>query len=147
MINGNFKWTMDPVESLGNLSSGLRNKAMRIALLSGASPVKSAIMNQAPTDTGALQKAMRIKVKNYRSNNTWVAIIGASSSFKRKKGKGKNKRTVQPSRYQHLVDKGTKFVKGTEFLNTAFEQSRPQFVAGVMRKLQELVPQLLQQQG
>ena len=90
MTKSTFVWQVDPVQSMGRLSAGIRNKALRIALNAGASPVKSAVISQAPKGEGYLAKSTKIKVTNYKSGNTWVAVVGAGSKYKRlKKSNGK----------------------------------------------------------
>lgn len=146
MIDSKITWKIDPVQALQSLSSGIKNKAMRIALNAGAAPVKAAAIAQAPQDTGNLKKAMRIKTKNYRNSNCWVAMIGASKSFKRtKKPKSKKatRREVRPGNYQSLVERGTKHFTGRHFLERAMKSTRQQFVDTVRRKLQEIISQLI----
>lgn len=145
-MEARFTWKIDPTNSLPKLAAGVRNKALRIALNAGASPVKQAMIAAAPVERGNLKKAVIIKVKNYKSRNCWVAIVGAGSKFKRvirPKRKGFKPRVVRPARYQHLVDRGTKRHKGRHFVSSAFRQARKQFEANVMRKLHEQITQLM----
>lgn len=140
MMTASMNWRIDPVQSLGKLSAGIRNKALRIALNSGAAPVKAALIAAAPADRGNLKKAIIIKVKNYKSNNTWCAIVGAGSKFKRvvrPKLKGYQPRVVRPARYQHLVDKGSKRQRGRHFISAAYRTAHKAFAANVKRKLTE----------
>ena len=65
-MTSSMRWTIDPVQSLAALSSGIRNKAMRIAINAGAAPMKSAVISHAPSDRGLLKKAIRIKVCTFR---------------------------------------------------------------------------------
>lgn len=143
MFSAQIKWKIDPQQALNNLTSGIKNKAMRIALNAGAAPMKAAVIAAAPSGKGNLKKAIRIKVKNYRANDSWVAIIGASKSFKRvrklknkKKDRGGNK-TIRPSRYQPIVN------RDRHFMESAFNSAKATFASTVQRKLQEIIPQLI----
>lgn len=150
-MSASMRWTIDPVQSLAALSSGIRNKAMRIAINAGAAPMKAAVIANAPSDRGLLKKAIRIKVKNYRNSNSWVAVIGASTAVKKtvKIGKGRKakRKVVQPSRYQPLVDRGTKFASGKHFMAAALNSAKAQFAQTVFRKLSEVIPQLINQRS
>lgn len=122
---------------------------MRIALNAGAAPMKAAAVSQAPSELGHLKKAMRIKIKSYRGGVSWVAAIGASKSYKRTR-KLKNKKLdrggskeIRPSKYQPLVNEGTKNVKAQHFMESAFRSAKAQFEQNVMRKLREIIPQLI----
>jgi hypothetical protein len=141
------KWTVDPVQSLAGLATGIRNKAMRIAINAGAAPMKAAVIAQAPSDSGLLKKAIRIRVRNYKANNTWAAIIGASTAFKRnvKIGRGRNakRKLVRPAKYQPLVDRGTKNFAGRNFMAAALNSAKAAFAQATLRKLSEVIPQLI----
>lgn len=122
---------------------------MRIALNAGAAPMKAAVIAQAPNELGHLKKSQRIKIKNYRNSNTWVAIIGASKSYKKNR-KLKNKKrdrggskVIRPARYQSLVNKGTKHIKGQHFMEAALRSAKEAFEQNVRRKLAEIIPQLI----
>ena len=161
MVNATFSWKVDPEKSLANLSSGIRNKALRIAINAGAAPVKAAVIASAPKDTGNLAASTKIRVRNYKANNTWVAIVGAGSSFKRAmktkdaKGRGKivkkiDKKTGKmvtryhrPALYQKFVDQGTVHAHGRHYLTAAFQRARSQFVDNCRRKLKEVIEQLM----
>jgi len=156
MIQTKFVWQIDPVDALTKLSAGIRNKALRISLNAAAAPVKAAVIAAAPKDLGTLAQATKIKVKNYRKGNTWVAVVGAGTKFKRlKKHKGKvqkrfDKRTgkkvsvySRPALYQHFVDQGRKGQRGKHYLRTAFTQSQRQFEAVARRKLGEVITSLM----
>ncbi len=142
-----IKWTIDPVQSLAGLASGIKNKAMRIAINAGAAPMKAAVISAAPSDSGLLKRSIRIRVRNYKANNTWAAIVGASWGFKKnvKIGKGRNakRKLVQPARYQHLVDRGTKNFVGRNFMEAALNSGKAAFTQTVFRKLSEVIPALI----
>lgn len=119
-------WKIDPVQAANTLTKGMKNKAMRIALNAGASPVKAAVVEQAPRgETGLLKKAFRIAVKHYKALSKWVAVIGVKSDFERK---GK-----RPGRYHSIVDRFKKF------MSSAFNSSKGNFDNRVRQKLDEQI--------
>lgn len=134
MIDSKCVWKIDPIQSLANLESGIRNKALRIALNAGAAPMKAAVINHAPSRLGNLKKAMRIKIKNYRQSNAWVAVIGASTSFKRKSKSGK---AIRPAIYQPIVN------EAKHFMEHALKSAQSQFAQIVRTKLAEVIQQLI----
>lgn len=101
------------------VKGSLANKALRIAINKAASPVKATVIAQAPAVKGNLKKSVKIKVKHYKANAVWTAIIGPSASFKRsgkmsKKGKNKGqKRVIRPARYAPIVEKKRGFLKSS----------------------------------
>jgi HK97 gp10 family phage protein len=147
MIDARMQWRVDPEISFVNLNNGIKNKALRIALSAGASPIKQAIVSQAPSDTGNLKKAQKIKIKSYRGGSLWVAAVGASSKFTRTKGKGKNKRKVRPGRYQAPLDRGTKDISPRNFMSSAYKSSEQQAAQATLRKLSEVIRQIIASQG
>ncbi|MBA4189125.1 MAG: hypothetical protein C0467_14095 [Planctomycetaceae bacterium] len=135
MIKAIFHYKDDPIKKIAHLKKGLQNKAMRIACNKAASPVKAEIVAQAPVDTGALKKSIRIKVKDYKSKQVWIVVIGASNKFKRK-----NKR---PANYAHLVNKGTKTIQATHFMSFGRTASAKRFPERYCSVLKEQIAILL----
>lgn len=147
-----MSWTVDPVQALEKLSSGIRNKAMRIALNAAAAPVKAAVIASAPQQLGHLKAATKIKIKNYDKGATWTAIVGASSKFKRTrrlKGGGIKKRInkagkkvnayIRPAVYQHFANAGNKRMRGRHYLEAAFQRSVRNFQQIARAKLREVI--------
>lgn len=144
-MQNDIRWTIDPVLSFNKLSQGMQRKALRIALNAGAAPMKVNVTSGAPSETGSLQKSMRIKTKNYKNSNIWVAIIGASIKYIRNVGRGKNKKVYRPAKYQKLVDQGNENIQGKQFMKSAFQSGYQQFVNRVFQKLREVVPQIMRE--
>jgi hypothetical protein len=157
-FNVKMSWNIDPGVVLNGLSVATNNKFMRIALNAGAAPVKAAVIATAPKDRGDLSKSTRIRVRNYRNKQIWVAIVGAASKYKKPKrskpkgnarlGKiekyktGKRKgetKYTRPAKYQHFVDQGRKGQRGQHYLPAALRQTKAQFNAKVNAKLKELI--------
>lgn len=157
-MNASFVWKVDPIAALNKLAVGIKNKALRIALNAAAAPVKAAVIASAPKDKGFLAQATKIKVKNYRNSDCWVAIVGAGTKFKRlKKRAGRvvkriDKKTgkkvsvyARPALYQHFVDKGSKHMRGRHYLKSAFTMSQKAFEMTARAKLKQVITELMRQ--
>lgn len=148
-MEASFKWEIDPVREADKLSKGLKNKAIRISMNKAAAKVKAAVVSNAPKRYGYLQKAQRIKVKNYKAGVVWVAVVGPKSDFKKAKGKvkrGPKKGSPiyhRPSAYARLVEKGTKFAKARPYLKPALEQTAAVYMNTLRLSIKEQVRQLL----
>lgn len=126
---------LDLSPSEGLQKSGLR-KATRIGLNRAASPVKAAVVSHAEAVKrfGYVGKAVRIRLRTYPADR-FVAVIGPSTKYTRKKGKfsrGKKKgqaRVFRPSKYAALVNSGTRHGRPTHWLDQARDQAGPGFVA------------------
>jgi HK97 gp10 family phage protein len=138
-MEARFEFTLDPNKQVERLKAGMRNKVIRIAINKAASLVKTQVIDNAPNRTGTLKKSVKIKVKNYKNKNIWLAIVGASSKFKRKR-KGKD---VFPVRYALLVEKGTMWNKAQPYLKPALEQKRQEYIDTMTAKIREQVEQIL----
>jgi HK97 gp10 family phage protein len=109
------------------------NKAIRMGFNKAMVPVKDAVIKNAPADKGSLKKSIKIKVKYYKSSKTWAGIAGPSAKFKRSGGKikrGKNKgqkRTIRPARYAHVVNWGSRKMKGRKFLEASMSSTKAKF--------------------
>ncbi|MBP3954919.1 hypothetical protein J8F10_06445 [Gemmata sp. G18] len=132
---------------LEKLSKGLRNKAMRIALNKASSPVKAKIVAAAPNRFGFLRKSMKIRLANYQNKSVWVSVIGPSRSFVRKKGKfkrGKKKgqpKNHRPANYSHLVDQGTRHIRGRHFIRKSYSRLfRRDMILELRRQVELLLP-------
>lgn len=139
----------DPLKILAGLDKGIRNKAIRIAMNKAASPVKAEVVNNAPVRHGILKKSFRIKVKNYKKKNVWVAVIGPQSKFAKNKGKyltGEKKGQPikhRPSAYARLVEKGTKHIRGRHFIKRAGDTAGAKFQDSMIASLKTQVELLL----
>lgn len=136
-----FEWKTDPIKQLQIMSNGLRNKAQRIAMNSAASPVKAIVVSETPSDTGALKKSMRIKIKSYHNGTKWVCVVGPKVGLIIKGKKGK--RSKEPARYNQLVNKGTKYIRGRHHMLKAKGQAGMIFQQRYFAKLREIIPTLL----
>jgi HK97 gp10 family phage protein len=138
-----FEFSIDPIKQADKLKAGLRNKIIRIAINKAASTVKSQVISNAPQRTGSLKKSIRIKVKNYRAKNVWVAIVGASSKYKRTK----KKKIIIPVFYAKLVETGTKHSPARPYLKPALAQKQQAYIETLRAKIKEQVEEILSQQA
>ena len=142
-------FTIDPVTEADHLTRGVRNKILRIAMNKASAKVKASVINLAPARLGYLKKSFRIKIKNYKSGNVWVAIIGPKSDYKPKKGKRKRGETKgqpiihQPSRYAHLVEKGTRYAGARPYLLPALRATQSQYRQTLLTSVREQIAALL----
>lgn len=88
------------------LEKQLARGAMRDAMTKAARPMTAAVKRNAPVGrTGLLKKSIKQKVKTSRKKGMVTAVIGPSNKIK-----GIDpvtKKEVRPSRYAHLVEKGS----------------------------------------
>lgn len=136
-----WRFTIDPHKQLKLLAQGLQNKAQRIAMSKAASPIKQLVVSNAPSDTGALKKSMRIKIKSYKNNTKWVCVIGPKSDYVKKGKKGKPSK--KPSTYNQLVNKGTKNFTGRHHMDKASDAAGRIFIDRYIQSLREIVPTLM----
>lgn len=109
------------LRKLASLKAAVRNKLSRQAVNAGAKLVQAEVKARAPVgETGALRMSIGRKVQTYRGSGTTVGLVGPQTGFARK-GKGKKSARRQtklgaklqalganPSKYAHLVEKGTR---------------------------------------
>lgn len=129
---------------LAQLPSRVEKKGLRAAVNAGATPVMRTMRTLAPSGpTGLLKKAIGKKVKTYKGSV--AAIIGARRDVSGNVGK----RRVVPSRYLHLVDKGTKGhaqghghhpgAKAQPFVEESYRQNRDKSRSIITTKLKDVV--------
>ncbi len=119
---------------LENLKQTLVGKILRKATRKAAKIVKDAVKGNAEAVRrfGFLAKSIGVKIKVY--GKTAVAIVGPKSDFKRekgvrKRGKNKGKPIVHiPSKYEHLIEKGTKRSKAKPVLMPALDSTEKQYL-------------------
>jgi HK97 gp10 family phage protein len=136
-----WKVNVDPEKQIRKLTNALTNKSMRIAMNAASAPVKAAVVSQVPHKYGYLAQAQRIRLRQYKSSQVWVSIIGASRSYVRVKGKrtrGPNKGQGikhRPANYAHLVEGGTKYFAGKHFMKAAKQQTQHRFAEILCQRL------------
>lgn len=135
LLGGSVKLDMSPAEGLR--AGGIR-KATRIGINRAASPVKATVVAAAEgvRRFGFLAKSIRIRVRQYPADR-WAAIIGPSTKYQRKKGtykRGKRAgqpRISKPSKYAHLVERGTKRSRARPWLKPAHAAAAPRYLSAV----------------
>ncbi len=142
---------MATVQGLQELLARLRHveKALRVKIgkdgvRAGAKVALQGAKSRVRVDTNLLKKSLATKVKAYKAGAVTVGVVGPRSSFKMKKTKdkatgkttkvrtetgfgkrisrgGRKEVYAQPSKYSHLVEKGTKRSKAFPFLAVSGE--------------------------
>ena len=151
------------LDSFVQLPRTLQNKHMRIGLNAAAGVIRNAAVANAPQDTGLLKKSIKIKVKIPNASYSAAhhgkpayAIIGPSrnvvgvQTFRKSGTRGRiktvrlkaNQRLAtnvrRPSRYAHLVERGTKRgTKATWFLRRAVASAGAMAQAKMIQKLRD----------
>jgi hypothetical protein len=129
MIGASVELDMTPAEGLAK--GGLR-KATRIGINRAASPVKASVVSHAEAVKryGFLAKSIRIRLRSYPADR-FVAVIGPSHEVHPDQGKcspaGKKgePRKCRPSKYAHLVEKGTKRSAAAAVAEAGLRRDRP----------------------
>ena len=81
----------------------IKSKADRQAILAATTPVVRAVKAGLPTDSGALKRGITRKVTTRKG-----VVVGRVGAKRSADGKATNGKPRVPSRYLHLVEKGTK---------------------------------------
>lgn len=134
-MDARFEFTLDPLKEANRLKKGMRNTVIRKSLNKAAAVVKAQVEARAPRRHGYLAKSFRIRLKNYKNSDKWVAIIGPKSSLTRKR-KGK---VIRPSNYARLVEEGTQFAKARPYLRPALAVTKAQFLETLRAKIKQEV--------
>jgi hypothetical protein len=106
------------VAQLLAIPRNLRTAIEKTAMQEAGKHVADTLRQNAPKETGALQKSFKHIVRNYRGNNIVVGLAGVDKKFvgtveRNKKGKKVFKKSKNaegkrrfPAKYLHLVDLG-----------------------------------------
>lgn len=107
-IRGTFEVYDDPEAKLSSLSRAIRSRILRKAMRAGAKIVHAQLKRNAPRRLGALRASIAIRIKTKRRGGVTYAVIGPKRRFKGRKGSKIAGKNVLPTKYAHLVEKGTK---------------------------------------
>jgi HK97 gp10 family phage protein len=143
MIDAKIRFVSDPVKVADNLKTSLKKRGMKRAVKQAVQPVLAAVKSEAQTVQryGFLQKSIGLKVVAYP--NGAAGIVGPRSKSSYTKGsytRGKRKgegRKFQPSKYAHLVEKGTKRSRARPFLQPALDRTKAGYMATVGTLIQQ----------
>lgn len=120
------------------LPKRLQNKILKKAVNDGCKLIrKTARQKVAVGETGLLKKSIGTKIVVKRSTGRVIGIVGPRTGYKSKKVKGQRKKVrtitklgeefkaagVDPVRYAHLVEKGTKHSAAKAFLRPALDNN------------------------
>ena len=167
-----WKWERDPVVILDNLKSAVKRRVLRKAMgkaaramrkaLKAASPVrKSRGVNAIPG--GTLKQSIDYKVYTPKRQDVSVGVIGAKSSVKKRiqgvrlkfkvgreagvftRGKRKGEtRYIIPSKYFHLVNRGTKRSRALQFADKVMAATWPNVAANMANDIGAELMQVMQ---
>lgn len=103
------------VQSLDSFKQGVRSRILRRAITRAVQPLAKDVKRRAPVRTRRLRQSIGYKVRVYRRTGTVFAAIGPRSGFKAVV----DGKTVNPTKYAHLVEGGRKAVtaKQARFLS------------------------------
>ena len=113
-------------------------KVIRPALNEASKIILQAVKARAPKDTGLLRKSLGRRMKTYRRSGVIVAYVGPRTGFKREVTL-RSGRTVfrNPTRYAHLVERGTSRAPAYPFMRPAFDESKAAVMSALKRKISE----------
>lgn len=150
--SGTQKWInvfgdVQIIENLTRLKNKLQRKVVKDAIKKGLVPIRNLAKQKAPKGkTGLLKKSIKSTVTKMVSGKVFVdpsvvMIEGQRIAWKKAKGMTKKQVTaarnkelekaraagykiIQPAKYAHLVEFGTRKAKAKPFMRPALEQSR-----------------------
>lgn len=99
------------LQALNDIKQGPRRQILQKAMRFAIKPLPAKVKAQVPRETGTLRKAIGTKVTAPKIKPTVAGIVGARrmpNMARRVSSWGVNPTKVSPTRYAHLVDKGTK---------------------------------------
>lgn len=102
-----FKILDDVDGRINALKRTMRNRILRKAARAGAKVVRKEIKSNAPKASGALGKSISVKIGTSKKTGATYAIIGPRRRFVLKR-KGTVISEGKPTKYTHLVERGTK---------------------------------------
>ena len=101
-IIAGFRWDKEPFQVLEGMKRGLQTKILRKSMRQGVKILVPAVKTAAPKLTGALRVSVGALVKG--KGMRVLGMVGSKTKYMRTKD-GKK---IQPSKYFHLVNAGTK---------------------------------------
>ncbi len=149
LVSVNVGGSKATIQAFELLKRGIRNRVTRKAVSTAVVPQNKAAKrtDRFKNRTGQLRKSLGTRVKTYRQNGASFAVVGSRKGFRktmvRTSGKlgefdagvgyrpikwSRTSITVDPRRYIHLVELGTKRARPREFLRNAFHQSKSEAV-------------------
>lgn len=139
-IKGQFAGGDAAFARIGVIARAPRSKLLRTAVGEGTKPVYRAVKANARAagDTGLLAKAIGRKIKVYRQSGVAVGVVGARKGFVRYViGKNGRARKMDPIKYQHLVEYGTRRTRAKPFLRPAWDATKGEAAAAIAGSLRE----------
>ena len=111
------------IAKLDSVEKKLRTKILRKAMGQAGKLVLWAAKAKARRVTGLLRRSLGRKVKLFK-NGVAIAIVGPRVGFEQEVQRGGRTVMSKPTKYSHLVEKGTKHSKPQPFLRPAGEEQK-----------------------
>ena len=128
----------DLLSKLGEMRSARARRIRRDALNVAATPLLQMARQLVPVDSGLLKRSLGKRAKTYASSGTVVVVIGPRSGFKQEVFSPKyGTQYRNPTKYAHLVEKGTVHSRGSHFMEQAVDATREQVATTLAQKLSE----------
>lgn len=110
----------------------VEKRVVSAGLRAAARPVVTRARSLVPRDTGQLRKSIGVKVKRYRGA-VWVGI-GPRAGYKIRTADG---RSLNPTQYAHLVERGTVHQRAQPFLRPAIDATKSEQMRAFIAKARE----------
>lgn len=134
-------------KELNGLAKRVKTSVLRKGMTAGLGPVLKTAKSKCPVrdpdpryKSGLLKKSLGKKVKQYRSGSIVVGMVGARHGFRRVTTTADGGEVAQdPTKYDHLVEFGTRHSQPKSFLRAAGDSSKEQFRSAMAAKMNEAI--------
>lgn len=152
-----MQWQIDPRLTIDNINKSVRRKLLRRAMTGATKIMRRALKKKAPVRQatgpnaikgGTLKRSIDSRVYRPKRGEAAIGVIGPLKSVRKKiagvrqrfnigttqgkftRGKRKGEdRVIRPSKYFHLVSRGTKRAKGNDFAENVMRDNWPKAAA------------------
>ena len=126
---------------LRRLSKAVANKAVREAVVAGATVARDKIRQSAPVRSGKLKKNI-IVTRQRQQDTPGAAVAGVSVKRPNREKRGSRKPESAPY-YWRFLEYGTSLMNAKPFLRPAWDNNLPQIENAVRSKLAQAINQAL----
>lgn len=123
-VKAEIEGVRDLVKQLETLQTKVRKKTLRKMVTGMAKVVNKGMKRRAPRRTKTLSKSIGQRVKVYRQSGNTVAIVGPRKGFAQVIEHEGKAIKVNPEKYAHLVEFGTKHSRAKSFARATIEEDR-----------------------
>ena len=138
----------DAKRELNALAKRVRTSVLRKGMTAGLAPILAAAKSKCPVrdpdprfKAGLLRKSLGKKVKQYANGSIVVGLVGARNGFRRVTTVGDTEYVQDPTKYDRLVEFGTRQAGPRPFLRPAGEAGKANFVQAMTEKMNEAIAQ------